>query len=154
MLFRRSYVRTALLLCVTAFTATQIVPVVCAQPATDSARLFARDNLVAWCIVPFDAKKRGPEDRVAMLKKLGFTRYAYDWRAEHLPTFDRELQLLQANGIRLQAVWFPAQLDADARTILDLLRKHRIKTELWVTMADPASGKGQADKVAAAVKIL
>ena len=25
--------------------------------------LLRRDNLVAWCIVPFDAKKRGPEER-------------------------------------------------------------------------------------------
>ena len=75
-------------------------------------------------------------------------------RAEHLPTFDRELQLLKANNIRLEAVWFPAQLDADARKILDLLRKHHLKTQLWITMADPAPGKAQADKVAAAVKIL
>jgi len=35
---------------------------------TDATKVLARENLVAWCIVPFDAKKRGPEDRVAMLK--------------------------------------------------------------------------------------
>jgi putative heme-binding domain-containing protein len=117
--------------------------------------IFSRRNLIAWCIVPFDAKKRGPEERVAMLKKLKFERYAYDWRAEHLPSFERELQLLRDNGIKLQAVWFPAQLDADAKKILELLRKYKIRTELWVTMADPAPGsKNQADKVAAAVKIL
>src|SRR5437764_1403387 len=34
--------------------------------------LFARTNLVAWCIVPFDAKKRGPEERAAMLERLRF----------------------------------------------------------------------------------
>lgn len=118
-------------------------------------KLFARENLIAWCIVPFDAKKRGPEERVAMLKKLKFTRYAYDWRAEHLPSFERELQLVRDNGIKLQAVWFPAQLDADARNILDLLRKYHLKTQLWVTMADPTpASKKQADKIAAAVKIL
>src|SRR5262249_15519578 len=117
--------------------------------------LFARKNLIAWCIVPFDAKKRGPEERVAMLKKLMFERYAYGWRADHLPSFERELQLLRDNGIKLQAVWFPAQLDADARKILDLLGKYRVKTQLWVTMADPEPGsKNQADKVAAEVKIL
>src|SRR4051794_30958587 len=27
-----------------------------------TAKLFDRDNLVAWCIVPFDARKRGPEE--------------------------------------------------------------------------------------------
>ena len=34
--------------------------------------IFARTNLVAWCIVPFDAKKRGPEERAEMLSRLGF----------------------------------------------------------------------------------
>jgi len=77
-----------------------------AQAAADAPAggLFARDNLVAWCVVPFDAKKRGPEERVAMLKRLGLKRFAYDWRAEHLPTFDREVGLLQKEGIELTAV--------------------------------------------------
>ena len=52
-------------------------------------RLFAPDNLMAWCIVPFDAKKRGPEERAEMLKTLGLRRFAYDWRDEHLPTLDQ-----------------------------------------------------------------
>ena len=61
--------------------------------------IYAQENLVAWCIVPFDAKKRTPAERVAMLQKLGFKRYAYDWRAEHLPSFDEEIGLLQKAGI-------------------------------------------------------
>src|SRR4051812_8327705 len=69
---------------------------------------FDRDNLVAWCIVPFDAKKRGPEERAAMLERLGFKRFAYDWRAEHVPTFDAELDALEKRGITLSAFWFPA----------------------------------------------
>ena len=51
------------------------------------------DDLVAWCIVPFDSRKRSPEERIAMLERLGFKRYAYDWRAEHLPDTARELRL-------------------------------------------------------------
>ena len=45
-----------------------------AEPANlkaAGAKLFAQDNLMAWCIVPFDAKKRGPEERAEMLAKLG-----------------------------------------------------------------------------------
>src|SRR5688572_24366106 len=42
--------------------------------------LFARENLVAWCIVPFDAKQRGPAERAEMLARIGVTRVAYDWR--------------------------------------------------------------------------
>src|SRR4051794_11938308 len=97
-----------------------------ADPAP-AAKLYDTSNLVAWCIVPFDAKKRGPEERVAMLKQLGFTKYAYDWRAEHLPTFDREVGLLKDNGIELTAVWFPANLGPDARTLLDVIAKHKVR---------------------------
>src|SRR5262245_55083554 len=103
------------------------------QPAASGLPdLFARDNLVAWCIVPFDSKKRGPVDRVAMLKRLGFRRYAYDWRAEHLPTFDTEVAELQKHKIELTAVWFPA-LDDAGRQLLDVLQKRGVKTQLWVT---------------------
>ena len=118
-----------------------IAPVLSRAPAAaaDSpAGLFAPDKLIAWCIVPFDAKKRGPAERVEMLKRLGIKHYAYDWRAEHLPTFDTEISLLKKNGIQLDAVWFPGGLNPDARTILGLLEKHQIKTQLWVSMGDPA----------------
>lgn len=95
--------------------------------------LFDRSNLVAWCIVPFDAQKRGPEARAAMMDRLGIKRFAYDWRAEHLPTFDQELDTLQRHNIELTAVWFPTTLDHDARFLLDHLKAHNIKTQLWVT---------------------
>ena len=38
--------------------------------------LFENANLVAWCIVPFDAKHRTPEERAAMLEKLGVKKFA------------------------------------------------------------------------------
>jgi hypothetical protein len=31
---------------------------------------LSRTNLVAWCIVPFDSKKRGPEERADLLAEL------------------------------------------------------------------------------------
>src|SRR5947208_15967391 len=101
--------------------------------AAEGDALFAKDNLVAWCIVPFDAKKRGPEERAAMLEQLGFKHFAYDWRAEHIPSFDAEVEALKRHNISLDAFWFPASLDADARKILELLRRHKIKTQLWAT---------------------
>ena len=114
---------------------------------------FKQDNLVAWCIVPFDAKKRTPAERVEMLQKLGFKKYAYDWRAEHLPTFDEEVGLLKKAKIELTAVWFPANLGADAQKLLEVLKKHEIKTQLWVTMGDPA-GKDQGAKIEITAKAL
>jgi hypothetical protein len=49
--------------------------------------LFTKENLVAWCIVPFDNQNRAPAQRVEMLKRLGFTQYAYDWRHQHISSF-------------------------------------------------------------------
>ena len=105
--------------------------------------LYRRENLVAWCIVPFDAKQRGPVDRVAMLSRLGFKKYAYDWRAEHLPTFDAELMELKKHGIELTAVWFPTALNKDAQFLLDRLQAHGVRTQLWVTGGGEATGNAQ-----------
>jgi putative heme-binding domain-containing protein len=100
-----------------------------AEPAGD---LFRRENLVAWCIVPFDSQKRGPEARAAMLAKLGITQLAYDYRAEHIPTFDAELDALKRHNIKLTAWWFPGALNDEARLILDVLKRHNVQTQLWV----------------------
>jgi len=66
-------------------------------------QLFARTNLMAWCIVPFDARKRGPEERASMLEQLGFKHYAYDYRAEHVPSFDREIAACRKHGVGFDA---------------------------------------------------
>src|ERR1043166_7814438 len=95
--------------------------------------LFARTNLVAWCIVPFDAKKRGPEERAVMLERLGFKLFAYDYRAEHVPTFDAEMAALKRHQIRLLAWWFPPALNEEAKLILDVLKRHGLSPQLWVT---------------------
>jgi hypothetical protein len=55
--------------------------------------------LVAWCIVPFDAKKRTPTERAKMLKELGIGRCAYDWRSEHVAEFEEEILQYKKHGI-------------------------------------------------------
>lgn len=95
--------------------------------------LFAKENLVAWCIVPFDSEKRGPQERAAMLNRLGIEKLAYDYRAEHIPTFDAEIQALKQHDIELTAWWFPTTLNDEARGILDVLKRHDVKTQFWVT---------------------
>ncbi len=114
--------------------------------------IFARDNLVAWCIVPFDAKKRTPSQRAQMLEKLGIHRFAYDWRAEHLPMFDAELDQLKQHNIELTALWFPAELNADARILLDGIKKHDLHPQLWVmTQINPQGGQDKTVAAAAAM---
>ncbi|HNQ74903.1 MAG TPA: PQQ-binding-like beta-propeller repeat protein [Verrucomicrobiota bacterium] len=96
--------------------------------------IFARSNLMAWCIVPFDTQRRGPEARAQMLARLGIPRLAYDWRAEHIPTFDAEVAAMQRHGIELAAWWFPDELNAAARAILECIERNRLHPQLWVML--------------------
>ncbi len=120
----------------------------------EASALFARDNLIAWCIVPFDSKKRPPEARAAMLEKLGFKHFAYDWRAEHIPSFDAEIDALKRHHVSLDAFWVaPGELNRESRRILDVLGKRGVKAQLWVLLdfgADRAAGAEQARRVEAA----
>ena len=101
--------------------------------APPKLELFDHDNLVAWCIVPFDSEKRGPKERAAMLSDLGLKRIAYDYRAEHIPTFDDELNALKAKGIELTAWWFPGVLNDEAQMTLELFERHDVHPQLWIT---------------------
>lgn len=113
--------------------------------------VFRRENLVAWCIVPFDSQHRSPQQRAEMLVKLGIQQLAYDYRAEHIPSFDEELEQLKKHHIKLLAWWFPTQLNDEAKLILSVLEKHKVQTQLWVTGGGVAtkSADEQAARVAA-----
>lgn len=105
--------------------------------------LFSQENLVAWCTIPYDSKKRNSQERAVMLKELGFSSFAYDWRAQDLPNMETELATLTKHGIRLKSVWFWVNggknqiLDEANETILKTLERTNTKTELWVSF--PAS---------------
>ncbi|MGB8853089.1 MAG: TIM barrel protein [Pirellulales bacterium] len=102
--------------------------------AAKAKELFRRDNLVAWCIVPFDAKKRGPEERAAMLEKLGFKHFAYDWRPEHVPTFEQEWDALAKHGVALDAFW---TTPPDLPKLLESFTTRGLKPSFWVMAVAP-----------------
>src|SRR5688572_8356340 len=101
-------------------------------------RLFAKDNLVAWCVVPFDSVDRTPEQRATMLDELGFKQFAYDWRLKHLPTFPDEIKSLKDHDIKLTSVW--VWIDTDSTMVLDetneqlfeMIKENNVKTDLWL----------------------
>jgi len=109
--------------------------------------IFARSNLVAWCIVPFDSKNRTPKDRAEMVKKLGFSKVAYDWRDNHVASFEDEINEYKKNKIDYFAFWGTH----DKAT--ELFAKHGLTPQIWQTAPSPA-GKTDEEKVAAAVKQL
>ena len=112
--------------------------------------VFSRDNLVAWCIVPFDAKHRGPKERADMLVRLGIRRVAYDWRDQHIPEWDEELDQYKSHGIELVCFWAPDR----HKQILDLLKRHGLKAQLWMMLAEPKGDTSAARVDAAAATVL
>lgn len=102
--------------------------------------VFSKNNLVAWCIVPFDARQRGPEERARMLQDMGITGLAYDWRDEHIPSFDEELQALNRHGITLTAFWLTSGQGAadnqNVRAVFDFLERNKVQTQLWLMMTE------------------
>lgn len=121
----------------------------CQEPnpkAADKSSVFARPNLVAWCIVPFDSKNRTPAERAAMVKRLGLSRVAYDWRGNHVPTFETEILEYKKQGVDYFAFWdtHPAAFE--------LFAKHDLHPQIWQTSPSPAGATTQDERVAAAAK--
>lgn len=100
---------------------------------------FRPENLVAWCIVPFDAKQRGPAERAAMVRELGLRRVAYDWRKKHMPEFEQEIIEYKKNGIEYFAFW------GWDDSMEPLIKKHGIAPQIWRNFrgAEPLGTKQQ-----------
>lgn len=108
---------------------------------------FKTENLVAWCIVPFDAKKRSPAERSEMLARLGLMHCAYDWRQEHVASFEDEIQQYKKHGIDFFAFW------GGHGEAYKLFQKYGLQPQIWRTLASPKSGTHD-EKVAAATKFM
>jgi len=106
---------------------------------------FNRDQLVAWCIVPFDAKQRGPEARAIMVQGLGMTRVAYDWRDVHVSTFEEEILQYKNHKIDFFAFW------GWHEAFEPLIEKHGIHPQIWIMFGAPQEGT-QEEKVKAAAE--
>ncbi len=120
------------------------------------------ENYYAWCIVPFDNQERTPEQRIEMLKDLGFRAYAYDWREQHLPQMARELQLARDNNIDITAVWMwldkndaAGNLSENNRKVLEALAETHLKTQIWISFPeDYFTGLDEEEKLEKAAEMI
>ncbi len=109
------------------------------EKAIEKSDLFDKENLLAWCIVPYDAKERTPQQRAKMLKELGVTKYAWDWREKHLSQLAEEIEAARMYDLSMSAVWFWVDggsgevLEKSNLQILKTLREKKLETELWVS---------------------
>ncbi|WDQ14931.1 DUF6797 domain-containing protein [Rhodopirellula sp. P2] len=115
--------------------------------ASESASLgvLEQENLVAWCIVPFDAAKRTPAERAQMLGDLGIRRCAYDWRAEHVPSFEQEILEYRKHGIEFFAFW------GGHPEAYRLFEKYDLHPQIWMMPPNPREGT-QEEKLQQAAK--
>jgi hypothetical protein len=109
--------------------------------------IFRLTNLVAWAVVPFDNQFRDATQRAQMLKRLGFTKFAYDWRQQHIPAFASEIVALRSAGIEYVAFW------GIHEQALSLFQKHAIRPQFWWFSQSP-EGNTHKERVANAAAAL
>jgi len=134
------------------------------EKSADNAKLFNKDNLIAWCVVPFDSAERTPEERAQMLEDLGFKKFAYDWRLKHLPTFESEIGELKKHNIELTSVWLWIDTDSleifdDAnKQLLDIIKRNNVKTDFWLGFSNKhfegLSDEAKLEKAVASVSYI
>ena len=113
------------------------------NPALSKGRLDwvkqTQENLVAWCIVPYDNQNRNAEERAQMLQELNFSKYVWDWRAKHIPLLEEEIVTMKKYAIDLMGVWFWIDggsgkiIDDANETILQALAATKTTTTIWIS---------------------
>ena len=116
--------------------------------AAEVSSVFARQNIAAWCIVPFDSLKRDPAQRAEMVAKLGLRKVAYDWRNQHVPEFEQEIQEYKKHGIEFFAFW-GAHEDA-----FKLFEKYNLHPQIWQSAVSPSADLGREAQIQKAAEAL
>jgi hypothetical protein len=112
--------------------------------AADAPSIFDRKNISAlWIAAPWDAKKRGPEERMKMLRELGLSRLAYNGSG----AVDAEIEAAKKHGIEIAAWWYPARNPQ----IVDATKRHGIHPQFWVAGSRAITVTNEADRIAAEV---
>ena len=101
---------------------------------------FELDNLIPWSIVAFDVKERTPLERVEMVKKLGFSQYAFGGREQHIATLEEEISIAKKEHIKISAVWLyinhskdaPGELKPMSEQVFQALENTDLETQIWV----------------------
>ncbi|MCA9246350.1 MAG: TIM barrel protein [Planctomycetales bacterium] len=109
-----------------------LCPLIACDVHAETPANFRDENLVAWCIVPFDSKHRSPAERAAMVRRLGLRMVAYDWRQNHVSEFEEEIQQYKQHGIEYFAFWGAHE------AAFKLFEKYDLHPQVWQTLPSPA----------------
>ncbi len=96
-----------------------------------------------------------------MLRDLGFTKFAYDWRDQHLPTFPEEVEALRENNIELTSVWWWVDgqgknlLNDGNQQLLNYLDSLNLSCDIWMSFDERFfEGKDDSEKLEAAIETI
>ena len=88
--------------------------------ANDTKDLIQVQEVSPWCIIGFDSLDRTPNQRIAMLKQMGFSKYGFNKGKGDLSIMKDEFQLAKENNIEITSIflWLNAKRDSkQAETI-------------------------------------
>jgi sugar phosphate isomerase/epimerase len=110
--------------------------------ADDTRSLFDHKNISAlWIAAPWDAKKRGPEERMQMLRELGLSKFAYNGDG----VVDAEIEAAKKHGIEIAAFWYPARNPQ----IVDAIKRYGIHPQFWVCGSRAITVTNDAERIEA-----
>ncbi|OBQ51947.1 hypothetical protein VQ01_14515 [Tamlana sp. s12] len=102
------------------------------------------EDISPWCIVSFDSLERQPKERIAMLKAMGFSKYGYNWKENHLSYIEEEFALAKANDLEIVSIflWLNAKRDSIGKLsalneqLFNKLKLIDNKPEIWLSFSD------------------
>ena len=111
---------------------------------SESKDLIVVDDVAPWCIIDFDSLDRSPEQRIAMLKEMGFTKYGFNKGKGDLSKMKYEFKLAKENNIEITSIflWLNAKRDSIGklssmnRELLANLADIDSKPDIWLSFSN------------------
>lgn len=106
--------------------------------------LIKVNEVAPWCIIDFDSLDRTPQQRIAMLKQMGFTKYGFNKGKGDLSKMKAEFNLAKENNIEIISVflWLNAERDSIGQLspmnqeIFNNLAELDGKPTIWLSFSD------------------
>jgi len=105
---------------------------------------FKVEALSPWCIRGFDSLDRSPEQRIAMLRQMGFTKYGYNKGKGQVDEMKEEFKRAKENNIEIVSIflWLNKERDSIGKLspsnqeLLKNLGETTNKPTIWVSFSN------------------
>ncbi|WP_185968966.1 sugar phosphate isomerase/epimerase [Carboxylicivirga sp. M1479] len=117
---------------------------VCTCTHKENKALFSIDEVSPWCIIGFDSLNRTPEQRIDMLKQMGFTKYGFEKGKGDLSFMKDEFKLAKENNIEIISIFLRLNTKRDSigklspmnQELLSNLAEIDNKPTIWLSFSN------------------